>query len=272
MNFIFLHLRSHFKQNVSKGMLLLLVPFLFLQNCYLNPFVYDLLNPVEKEEDSAFLSLLGLGPSSFIVTGQLISLGSVVSGATVKIADSTDITNQSITDSAGRFKLIGSAGNMTLEVDHLGTVFRIGLSVTPPIVTLNSISNSSYSVISLEAYSSILGDISFLDLTSSNPYNGLNVTDNTIYSATIGNDFLFVFSDNLEIPSDADAWRATNFIFTPSINFYSTAVSGNQAQIQVDTGSYMFGTYTLTLMPGIKSTSGNSLRATVIQFQINHLP
>ncbi|MCW7479642.1 carboxypeptidase-like regulatory domain-containing protein [Leptospira kanakyensis] len=245
--------------------------WMLLGNCYFNPFVNGILNPTEEENNNSTLGLLGLGPSSIIVTGQLISLGAGVSGATVKIADSTDTTNQSVTNSAGRFKLVGSAGTMTLEVDHLGTVFRIELSVTPPIVTLNSISNSTYTVYNLEAYSSSLGDISFLDLTSSMPYNGL-VVANANYAITVGSGFSFFFTENLELPSDNNSWRNENFLISPALSLYSASVASNNVNFAIDSLSYLpQNDYTLTLMPGIKSTTGKSMKPTTIRFRIGAL-
>ncbi|MCW7460598.1 carboxypeptidase-like regulatory domain-containing protein [Leptospira limi] len=259
-------------RNFSKRFGIFVVPILLFQNCYLNPVVYDLLNPAEKEENPAALSLLGLGPSAMIVTGQIFSGPSGVSGATVRIFGSTDPTNVSTTDSAGRFKLIGSEGTMNLQVEFSGTTFTIELFVTPIAVSLISISNSSFTVLNLGMYSSSLGNVSFFDLTSSNPYNGLIVSNNPIYTATIGNDFNFSFSENLEVPSDANQWRIDNILISPTLSYFSTSVSGNQVDIQVNPGSYSFQTYTITLLPGIKSLSGKSLKQTMMQFQISFLP
>ncbi|WP_108960746.1 hypothetical protein [Leptospira ellinghausenii] len=257
--------------NFSKRFGIFVVPFLLIQNCYFNPFVYDLLNPVEKEENPAVLSLLGLGPSTFYVTGQLMFAGTGVSGATVRISGTSDLTNVSTTDSAGRFKLISSEGKMTLEVDVSGTKFTIELSVTPPLVTLVSISNTSFTVFNLGASPSSLGDVTYLDITSSMPYEGLIVA-NANYGMTISSGFSFNFSETLESPSDADTWRNENFLISPPLSFLSTSVGGNNVIFQVNSGSYLPETdYYLTLLPGIKSASGKSMKPTIIRFRIGAL-
>ncbi|MCW7479641.1 hypothetical protein [Leptospira kanakyensis] len=244
----------------------------FFSNCYLNPVVNGILNPAEEENSNSTLGLLGLGSSAIIVTGQLMSIGAGVSGATVRIAGSTDVTNQSITDIAGRFKLIGTTGSMTLEVNHISTTFTIEILVTPPIVTLVSISNSSYTVMKLEAYSSSIGNPTFFDLTSSMPFEGLNVNDNTTYTGTIGSGFIFNFSENLALPSNSNAWGNENFAISPSLTFMSTSVVNKNVTISVDSGTYAMQTYTLTLLPGIISESGKSIKPTVIRFQVSYLP
>ncbi|MBL0955980.1 MAG: hypothetical protein IBJ01_14545 [Leptospira sp.] len=258
-------------RNFSKRFGIFIVPILLFQNCYLNPFVYDLLNPVEKEENPAALSLLGLGPSTFYVTGQLMVAGTGVSGATVRISGSSDPTNVSTTDSAGRFKLIGSIGTMTLDVDVSGTKFTIELSVTPLLVTLVSISNSSFTVFNLGASPSSASDVTYLDITSSMPYEGLVVTNGN-YMATVSSGFSFNFSETLESPSNPDTWRDENFLISPSLSFLSTSVGGNNVIFQVNNGTYLSDTdYYLTLLSGIKSITGKSMKPTVIRFRIGAL-
>ncbi|TGL17660.1 hypothetical protein EHQ42_09115 [Leptospira levettii] len=271
MNLSSIQLPNFSFRNLRKRFYIFVIPILLFQNCYLNPFVYDLLNPVEKEENPAALSLLGLGPTTFYVTGQLMVAGTGVSGATVRISGSTDPTNVSTTDSAGRFKLIGSIGTMTLEVDVSGTKFTIELSVTPLAVTLISISNSSFTVFNLGASPSSASDVTYLDITSSMPYEGL-IVSNGNYMATVSSGFSFNFSETLESPSNPDTWRDENFIIFPSLTFLSTSVGGNNVIFQVNSGTYLPETdYYLTLQPGIKSVSGKSIKLTIIRFRIGAL-
>lgn len=259
------------RKNISKGICLLLFPIMMFQNCYLNPFVYDLLNPIEKEDQTAALSLLGLVPSSFGITGQLMSNGVAVSGASIRISGSTETSASSTTDSSGRFRLIGPTGTISLVVDHMGTIFKIELSVTPPNVTVLSIENSGYSLLNLEVYPSSSESPTYLDLTLSIPYEGL-IIDNSNYVATVSPGFTFYFSEEIELPSDYDLWRDQNFLISPSLGFNSVSIGSNQVIIQVNSGTYISQTdYYLTLLPGIRATSGKSLKTTLIRFRIGAL-
>ncbi|TGL25909.1 hypothetical protein EHQ46_00045 [Leptospira yanagawae] len=256
---------------LARGICIFFLPFLLAQNCYYNPVVYDLLNPIKSEDQAAFLSLLGLVPRSFRITGQLMSNGSAVSEATVRVSGSNDSSASSTTDTSGRFQLNAPTGTVTLEVDHMGTVFKIELSITPPIAAIVSIENSTYSVINLEVYPSNAESPTYLELTFSMPYDGLQI-DEFNFFGTVSSGFEFQFSEAIELPSDNDIWRAQNFIITPSLSFNSTAISGSTVDIMVDNGSYIPETdYYLTIMPGIKSTSGKSVKMTVIHFYVGAL-
>lgn len=246
----------------------LFFPLVLLQNCYYNPVVYDLLNPIQEEDQSGLLGILGLVPSSLGITGQLMLNGAAVSGASVRIVNSSE---ESITDSAGRFNLIGSSGTNNIEVNHNGTIFTIEISVLPPIITIISISNSSYSVFNLEPYDSSVGIPSYLELTSSIPYDGLFVDDGNFFPL-LSSGFSFNFSEELEIPSDFDAWRMENFLVSENLGYGSTNITNSSVTIQINNGTYSADTdYTLILMPGIRSVSGKTVKPTYIRFRIGAL-
>lgn len=253
----------------SKSIGLLLLSFSLFQNCFFNPVVNGLLSPLEEENNSAYLSILGLAPSSFGITGQLKSNGMAVEGAVVSIVNSTS-ESTSTTDTGGRFHVIGKPGPIELQVNHSGTIFKIEILVMPPTATLVTIGNSTYKVSNLETYSSASDIPVYLDLVSSLPYDGMFIDDGN-YSS-ISSQFMFSFTETLEMPADQFTWVSENFLINPSITLNSPAITGSVVTIMVDSGTIgENATYNLLLNTGIKSVTGKSIKPTIIQFRIGEL-
>ncbi len=253
----------------------ILIGFVFLfssTNCYLNPVVNGILNPVEDENGAGtFLGLLGFAPSSFRITGQLkTNSGVAVVGATIQIAGSD--SNKTVTNEAGRFQLIGTAGSLQLQVIDNGTEFKLEILVMPPIANIVSIENSGYTVSNLEIYPTTSEIPSYVDLVISRPYEGLVITDSN-YSSVLGGGFYFKFSEDLETVGDYNLWRDQNFILSPTIGLSTVGVLANEIIILVPMNNYNIQTdYVLTLMSGIRSVTGKVLKQSPIRFRIESVP
>ncbi|WP_165782219.1 carboxypeptidase-like regulatory domain-containing protein [Leptospira brenneri] len=243
-----------------------------INNCYFNPIVNGFLNPLEEEKNSGvFWGLLGIPSTEFNITGQLKSnAGVAVVNASIKIKGSESLT--STTNDAGRFHITGPSGSIQLEVNDNGTKFTLDLLVMPPMVSLVTIGNSSYTITNLESYPATSEIPSYFDLVASLPYEGLVIIDED-YMSIFGTGFYFKFSEDLETVADYDQWAAQNFIVSPTISFGSVANSTNAIIIGVAMNTFTIQTdYTLTLMPGIRSVSGKSIKSNTIRFRIESLP
>ncbi|TGK51704.1 carboxypeptidase regulatory-like domain-containing protein [Leptospira kanakyensis] len=240
----------------------------FFSDCYFNPVVNGILNPLEEEKNSgAFLGLLGFAPTTFGITGQLkTNDGIAVVGATIQIAGSD--SNKTVTNEAGRFHLTGPAGSLQLQVNHNGTEFKLEILVMPPIAHLVSIENSGYTVSNLETYPTTSEIPSYFDLVSSRPYDGLIITSSN-YTSILGFGFYFKFSENLEEVGDYNLWRDQNFIVSPTIGLGILGISPDSITIVIPPENYGIQTdYVLTLMPGIRSATGKALKQPAIRFRI----
>lgn len=258
---------------LSKGICIFLLPFLMFQNCYLNPFVYDLLNPMLEEEkkagllDGGLLLALNGFSSSLYITG-VIRNGSGIAQinkeysviASESIADSIGLTGN--TESSGRFFLPIGQGNTTIRVTDAGealVTFTLNVS-GPGMVSVTSIDPPEYEIDSLFPYDPTNKPV-FFDIISSTPEN-----NGTAYFSTTT--ITLTFSDTL--PNweftELESIINNNIIVSPSsITFGSPAVSGNQISI-IAMVSVFDILYTMQIGPGIYSVKGTPVTPTTIRF------
>ncbi|TGL51405.1 hypothetical protein EHQ59_10925 [Leptospira kemamanensis] len=258
---------------IIKVFFVLLFPLFLLQNCYYNPVVYDLLNPIIEGDEKAglfpggLLLALGRQPSSFAISGIIRnSAGEVLTDKefTVTASDSTEagLDNSGIIDSVGRFYMNIGLGYTTIHVTDLGeNIFTFTLNVNGQgFITVTANDSSEYVVENLVPYDPNNKPL-FFDLTSSTPAN-----NGTAY--TPGPNIILNFSDTLpnwEL-SELQSIINNNVIVTPSsITFGSTAVSGNQLTIMAMVSVFDIQ-YTMEIGPGIYSAKGTPVTPTTIRF------
>lgn len=264
------------RSKMSIGLLFLL--FSFFQNCYFNPVVNGILNPVEKEADSslAALGLVGFDSQSITVSisGQIKRLGIAFAGTEVKVIgpsfSSKDVANSSTTNEAGRFYLNVSTGLVTLQFSDSGTIVNIQISITPFSASVISIDNINYSIQNLDVYFPGEETPVYLELISSTPYDGLLIDDSN-YSTITSTGFKFKFSEDVEYPSNLPLWQAENFITNPSITFETAIISKTDVTLPLPNSLSQFTPYTITLNPGIKTVAGKRIKQTTILFLVGPL-
>ncbi|EMY68972.1 hypothetical protein [Leptospira vanthielii] len=218
--------------------------FLFSTNCYLNPIVNNLLDP-KVEEDSS--SLLGM------------------------IAGLANQTNSTTTNTSGRFYLETSMGLVSLQFTDNGTIVNIQLNVSRTSVTVLSIDKANYIVQSLDVYEIGVEPPPSLELLFSMPYEGLYIDSNN-FAITIGSGSQFIFSENLETPSDPFLWAAENIVVFPPILLQNNTILNNTVLLTIDNQTILPSTtYTVTLNSGIRSETGKMLKPTTFQFKVGTL-
>lgn len=248
-------------------------PLVLLQNCYYNPFVYDLLNPIIEGDEKAglfpgeLLLALGRQPGSFAISG-IIRNGSGTAQTnkafTIISSESTEegLDTSGTTDSSGRFFIQIGQGNTTIHVTDAGedlVTFTLNLN-SSGFVSVNAVDPPEYEIGGLIPYDPNNKPLLF-DLTSSTPEN-----DGTAYFSTTT--IILNFSDDLpnwEF-SELETIVNNNLIVTPStITFGSTAVSGNQLTIMAMVSVFDIQ-YTMQIGPGIYSVKGTPVTPTTIRF------
>ncbi|PJZ47328.1 Ig-like domain-containing protein [Leptospira brenneri] len=247
-----------------------------LGNCYFNPLVNGLLNPEVKETDSSPLLGLagGIGSQSFTVsiTGQIKVFGAPLANTEVSLVNlsysSKDNATSSTTNGAGRFYLNIPTGLQTLQFTDSGTLVTIKLMVSEMAATVVTVDNLSYQVQNLDIY--VLGEEPpvYLELMSSIPYDGLLI--NSSNYEMISSKFIFNFSEDVAHPEDNDniLWASNNFIITPSIEVSSVGISKSSVEINFSGSLFPSTPYTITMNSGIKTTSGKTVRPTIMQFMV----
>ncbi|TGK81428.1 hypothetical protein EHQ24_08905 [Leptospira noumeaensis] len=274
MNLRFLQLPFFPFHQLTKGICILLVPFLMFQNCYFNPVVNGILNPkVEESDSSALLGLaggLGGSASTVSITGQIKKLGVSLVGVDVSLGTplfSSKNTISSTTNTAGRFYLDIPTGSATLQFSDGGTLVTIQLMVTPIGATVGFINNSSYSVQNLDVY--VLGSEPpvYLELLSSMPFDGAVINSSNYYDFVPDGRFLFTFSEEV----DYEASSSASFIINPSLDELTIDFSKENVYILPSFSLSPNQFYTITLNSGIKSLTGKSNRPTTIQFMTGDL-
>ncbi|WP_246835848.1 hypothetical protein [Leptospira meyeri] len=257
---------------------LLLLMFSFFQNCYFNPVVNGILNPVEKKEDSSLAALGLVGPDgqsiTVSITGQIKKLGIAFANTEIKVIGSTfstkDLVNSSTTNTAGRFYLNVPTGLVALQFSDSGTIVNIRMNITPFSATITSIDNLNYSIQNLDVYVPGAEPPVYLELVSSSPYDGLLIDDSN-YSLITSSGFKFTFSEDVEYPSNLPQWLAENFITNPSIGFETAIISKNDVTLILSSSLTQFTPYTMTLNPGIKTVAGKTIKQTTILFLVGPL-
>ncbi|TGM05526.1 hypothetical protein [Leptospira jelokensis] len=259
---------------LARGICIVFLPFLLAQNCYYNPFVYDLLNPVIEGEEKAglfpgsILLALGRQPSSFGISGIIRnSAGAVLTNKelTVTASDSTEagLDSTGSVDGVGRFYLNLGLGNTTIHVTDFGEdVFTFTLNVTAQgLITVTANDSSEYVVEGLVPYDPNNKPV-FFDLISSTPEN-----NETIYTAN--HNFQLCFSDTLpnwEF-SELETIINNNVIVSPStISFGSPSLFNGNCIIIMATVTVFDIEYTMQIGPGIYSSKGTPVTPTTIRF------
>lgn len=103
--------------------------WMVLGNCYFNPVVNGLLNPVEEESNNSFLSLLGFaGETPALITGQIrdpngVALSNLVLQTGLTYSQEKNTTPTFTTDTSGRFYIPYQTGSISFTVKMEGVYF-----------------------------------------------------------------------------------------------------------------------------------------------------
>ncbi|TGM46083.1 hypothetical protein [Leptospira vanthielii] len=252
--------------------------FLFSTNCYLNPIVNNLLDPKVEEDSSSLLGMIaGLAnqTNTVRISGQIKKGGSALADVQIKILDPSfsakNQTNSTTTNTSGRFYLETSMGLVSLQFTDNGTIVNIQLNVSRTSVTVLSIDKANYIVQSLDVYEIGVEPPPSLELLFSMPYEGLYIDSNN-FAITIGSGSQFIFSENLETPSDPILWAAENIVVFPPILLQNNTILNNTVLLTIDNQTIKPSTtYTVTLNSGIRSETGKMLKPTTFQFKVGTL-
>ncbi|EMJ89218.1 hypothetical protein [Leptospira meyeri] len=263
---------------MSIGLLLLM--FSFFQNCYFNPVVNGILNPLEKKEDSSFLSLLGIGAetSNLLITGQIRDQnGSGLTGLVFVPSPPSFQSKAALptytTDSSGRFYLPFQTGSTSYEVLQNGTPFftLILIVVSPTEIGVGT--NGAPSGLEISDLTSISASEppNFFDLVRVFYLEG-GVTEINIHNANLGktpNPLVLEFS---EPPASVDpedvSWMPNSMMIipAPSVGYLSPSVSGNQLIFSGAEGLMPDTEYFIAFTSNIKSATGKLLSPRFVRF------
>ncbi|MDF3821759.1 hypothetical protein P3G55_17780 [Leptospira sp. 96542] len=258
-------------------------------NCYFNPFVQGIVNPVEEKDDTASAMALGIvgaagafssGSQVVVATGQILDyMGMPAISHTVTVTSrSFELDNlplSTTTDTGGRFYIMTTVGSTELSVSQfLGgpEVLRFRLEIeTNSINVADLVSEADYTISGLEVQNPE-NSILYFDLMSSYPNHGSMVP-------FVPESLNLTFSENLPAslldlpPNEQLFWASGNISISPTIIIDSVYFNSEQGappkdvSIYWDTESFQPDVeYTITLSPGIRSETGKVLKTTTIKF------
>lgn len=265
---------------ISKGIVILFVPFLLFQNCYLNPFVYELLNPKLEDEkkgglfDGGLLLALNGVTTTIYITG-VIRNGSgdaqVNKEYSVIASESNNFGTDSsgTTDSTGRFFLGIGPGDTTVRVTELGedlVTFTLNLG-GPDFIAVKNVNPINYEIGSFIPYNPTSKPTLF-ELVSTSPAN------NETYVGMSPN-LTLTFSDSLPEWnfSTLTTLVANNVLVTPSgMSLLSPSLSPpNTIIIMTNVSTYDIE-YTVQIGPGFYSANGIPLTPRSVKFRLETPP
>ncbi|WP_039937487.1 Ig-like domain-containing protein [Leptospira terpstrae] len=252
--------------------------WMILGNCYFNPIVNGLLNPVEEKSSNVSLGLLGLaqGTSNLLMTGQIrdpngVALSGLVLQIGSTLAQTKSVTSPYRTDAGGRFYLPYQSGSFPF------TVYRDELYFFEFTLTVGNPTDITYSTFGAPPGLEITGlgtinanDIAnFFELVDSSPKHNAIV-------ASYFSEYVFTFSEPpisaLETGPLVTEWISQNISISPTGSFDNfMSVSGNTLTIAPMSMSGMT-IYELTLKPGILSATGKPLTQRTIRFDYQYNP
>lgn len=260
--------------------------FLF-GNCYFNPLVNGILNPVEEKDDPMGMIALGIAgtfsnaPSQYVVTGQILSYGMPDDGLTLNVISSSsepkNLPQSTSTDLGGRFYLLTSLGVTEISVVQTEggeEVYRFRLDIGINSIALTELmTGTSYTITDLELQ--IPGNtIEYFDLVSSYPSDNMTLpfapeSMMMLFSESLTSELLGMDSQGLL------SWWNNNIIITPSIYVTSVMINSEEGQPPKDVSGYWSTQsiqnnidYTITLLPGIRSVTGKVLKSKIIRFRV----
>ncbi|BDA77556.1 hypothetical protein LPTSP3_g04860 [Leptospira kobayashii] len=263
----------------------------FVSNCYFNPAIQSIINPLESKSSSAgVLALLGGGAntsSSNIATlqvgGQLKSDGlNLVNGnLTVSYGSSSvrgvSVSTSTTTNSVGRFILSLKPGTPKISVtdangNDLGS-FELNVPAEGDITEKSN--SSSLTISSLKRYTieetpdltnddSSDSSVAF-SLSSSTPASGEELTAAAVPSTTV----TLNFSQSVDSSTiSASTIQAIN-VTVPKMTLTLGSFSTNGTVVTFQLGNLLGGSpFLISLSSSIKSKSGSSLPVTTIPFTI----
>ncbi|MGE8721356.1 Ig-like domain-containing protein [Leptospira terpstrae] len=252
--------------------------WMLLGNCYFNPIVNGILNPVEEESNNLSLGLLGLvqGTSNLLITGQIRDPNGVALQGLVLIPSLTSFQSKSVlspytTDKGGRFFIPYQPGSFPF------TVYRDDLYFFEFILTVGNPTDINYSTFGAPPGLEITGlstinaneTTNFFELVDSSPKHNAIV-------ASYFSEYVFTFSEPpisaLETGPLVTEWISQNISISPTGSFDNFMnVSGNTLTIAPMSMSGMT-IYELTLKPGILSATGKPLTQRTIRFDYQYNP
>ncbi|MCW7524778.1 Ig-like domain-containing protein [Leptospira sp. 2 VSF19] len=246
----------------------------------MNPFVYDLLNPILEEEkkagllDGGLLLALNGFSSSLYITG-VIRNGSGIAQINKEYSVIASESNtfgpdsSGITDSSGRFFLSIGPGDTNVRVTELGedlVTFTLNVS-GPEFIQVKNVNPINYEISSIIPYAPT-NKPAFFELISTSPAN------NETYIG-VSPDLTLTFSDTLPEWdfSTLTTLVANNVSVTPSgISLLSPSLSPpNTIIIMTNVSTYDIE-YTVQIGPGFYSTNGIPLTPRSVKFRLETLP
>ncbi|TGL85605.1 hypothetical protein EHQ68_17180 [Leptospira congkakensis] len=264
---------------LKKTIGLLVFSISFFQNCYFNPIVNGILNPVEEKNDNSFLSLLGLGPgvSDLKITGQIrnqygTALANLVLAPSPISPQSKSILPPYTTDSGGRFYLPFQSGRISFVVSQNDSpLFTLSLDVLDPTSITAEISGTS-ELFEISNLGTMNGSESpsFFELVRVFTLEGESEVN--IHNVNLGKAPNAIFLEFNEAPADVEpgnlSWAQNSVIISPAIGtgYLPSSIFGNQIPLMA-IGEFTYSNvYTIDFTSNIKSASGNSLTPRRIKF------
>lgn len=251
--------------------------WMVLGNCYFNPAVNGILNPLEEENNNSFLGLLGFaGETPTLITGQIrdpngVALSNLVLETGLTFAQEKNTTPTFTTDTSGRFYIPYQTGSISFTVKMEGAYFfEFTLLVSNP----NSIAYTTYGAppgLEITGLGTLNANESpnFFELIDSTPRH--NTTVNFYLTQMI-----FTFSEppipTIESGPMVTDWISQNIEISPSASFDNFMnVADNTLTINfISLPTYTI--YDLTLKPGVFSATGKPLTQRTIHFSYQHNP
>ncbi|TGL35707.1 hypothetical protein [Leptospira perdikensis] len=256
-------------------------------NCYLNPVVNGLLNPVEEENNNVSLGLLGaaLGTPTLLITGQIRDPNGVAMVDLVLESSTTNNTRSTLspyrTDAGGRFYLPYQFGSQNFTVLKDGSsFFTLVITVSSPS-EVSSVTSGAPPGLEILSLRTINGSESnnFFELVDAHYIYQSGSMVARLHSAVINNyieSIVFTFSE-APIQTSAsgpltEAWLSQYISISPSAIFQNfTSAPGNTLTIAPSTIAGL-QVYDLTLKPGILSATGKALTPRTIRFNYAYAP
>ncbi|TGK81429.1 hypothetical protein EHQ24_08910 [Leptospira noumeaensis] len=258
----------------------------FFSNCYFNPVVNGILNPLEEENNNSFLGLLGLaqGTSNLMITGQIRNPNGVVMlglGLTPSAtANNIKSTSPYMTDAGGRFYLPYQSGRISFDVSQNGSpFFTLILNVLNPNgITAETVGAPAGLEISNLRTISGSETSTFFELVNAYILDGES-NEIPLHNAEVSNwipAFFFAFTEPtipaLTTGPLAADWISQNISISPAASFDNfMIVTGNTLSV-APMSLPGPAVYEITLKSGILSATGKSLTPRTIRFTYNYAP
>lgn len=255
--------------------LFLLISLINLTNCYFNPVVQKFVETDPKEDNSLLqgLSLLGLTPPlpafPISISGQLRDdTGAAEANVQLTVISRANalegLEESTTTDTAGRFFIRLSSGTTKIGLTKAGSpYYNFTLQIISPLVI--SVIEMNGNPVGAEITGLVSYDPGnqpvFFELTDSEPKN-----NSTIGEAPFAFYFYFSAQPTGAIQGQIAAWLAQNILVTPSISLNN--VSSEESALIISTSNFLpeDTNYTISLGPGIISSSGVPLTPRTINF------